>query len=158
MDLPGSLKEKLNAKGWRFTAQREMIFLIFQNLPKANHISAEDVWDSLLQRGEKISLSTVYRNLKLMTQMGLLRELEFTEGHKKYELNTDSIIHYHIVCVLCNQTIEFENNLVIRLRRKAEGRGQRAEGINYVFDSAFWLEPTGYKTPPSTRWIQSVGV
>jgi chemotaxis family two-component system sensor histidine kinase/response regulator PixL len=47
---------------------------------------------------------------------------------------------------------------VIRLRRKAEGRGQRAEGINYVFDSAFWLEPTGYKTPPSTRWIQSVGV
>ncbi|MBW4571843.1 MAG: hypothetical protein KME31_28640 [Tolypothrix carrinoi HA7290-LM1] len=47
---------------------------------------------------------------------------------------------------------------IIRLRRKAEGRGQRAEGINYVFDSAFWLEPTGYKTPPSTRWIQSVGV
>ncbi|MBW4568537.1 MAG: bifunctional 2-polyprenyl-6-hydroxyphenol methylase/3-demethylubiquinol 3-O-methyltransferase UbiG [Tolypothrix carrinoi HA7290-LM1] len=49
-------------------------------------------------------------------------------------------------------------NKFIRLRRKAEGRGQRAEGINYVFDSAFWLEPTGYKTPPSTRWIQSVGV
>ncbi len=48
--------------------------------------------------------------------------------------------------------------IIIRLRRKAEGRGQRAEGINYVFDSAFWLEPTGYKTPPSTRWIQSVGV
>ncbi len=48
--------------------------------------------------------------------------------------------------------------IFIRLRRKAEGRGQRAEGINYVFDSAFWLEPTGYKTPPSTRWIQSVGV
>jgi|GEM_PF-525062 Fur family ferric uptake transcriptional regulator len=114
IDFPNCLKERLNAKGWRFTPQREMIFLIFHNLPKGNHLSAEEVWDFLLKDGETISLSTVYRNLKLMTRMGFLRELEFAEGHKKYELCTDSITHHHIICVLCNQTMEFENNSVIK--------------------------------------------
>lgn len=71
MDISDSLKEKLNAKGWRLTPQREMIFLSFQNLSKGNHISAEEVCDYLVQRGEKISLSTVYRNLKLMTRIGV---------------------------------------------------------------------------------------
>jgi Fur family transcriptional regulator, ferric uptake regulator len=114
MDIPDLLKEKLSAKGWRLTAQREKIFLIFQNMPKGNHASAEKVRDSLLQRGEKIGLSTVYRNLKLMTRMGILRELELAQGHKKYELNTDSITHHHIVCIQCNQTIEFENSLILK--------------------------------------------
>ncbi|MBW4570737.1 MAG: hypothetical protein KME31_22750 [Tolypothrix carrinoi HA7290-LM1] len=100
---------------------------------------------------------------------------DFTSLHKRIEL------FEHFGFSLSRETIRFEwkdiqteiassNRLMfrsldqvgddafIRLRRKAEGRGQRAEGINYVFDSAFWLEPTGYKTPPSTRWIQSVGV
>lgn len=114
MDILESLKEKLNDKGWRFTSQREMMFLMFQDLPKGHHISAEEVCDYLLQRGEKISISTVYRNLKLMVRMGLIRELEFAEKRKMYELKTTSIVHHHIVCVRCNQTIEFEDNFIIQ--------------------------------------------
>ncbi|MBW4666562.1 MAG: transcriptional repressor [Cyanomargarita calcarea GSE-NOS-MK-12-04C] len=98
----------------RLTPQREKIYFIFQNLPPGNHLNAEQIWDYLIQDGEKISLSTVYRSLKLMTRMGILRELEFAEGHKKYELNVESAIHHHIVCIVCNQTIEFEDNLVIK--------------------------------------------
>jgi Fur family transcriptional regulator, ferric uptake regulator len=114
MHIPEFLKEKLNVKGWRLTNQREKILLMFQNLPKGNHISAEDARNYLLLRGEKIGLSTVYRNLKLMTRMGILRELELAEKRKKYELNTESITHHHIVCVQCNQTIEFENSSIIK--------------------------------------------
>ena len=82
-----SLKAELNEKGWRLTPQRETILQVFQNLPKGNHLSAEDLYNLLQGEGEMISLSTIYRTLKLMARMGILRELELAEGHKHYEVN-----------------------------------------------------------------------
>ena len=84
---PNAVKAELNEKGWRMTPQRETILHVFQNLPNGNHLSAEDLFKVLQNRGEKISLSTIYRTLKLMARMGILRELELAEGHKHYEIN-----------------------------------------------------------------------
>lgn len=114
-----SLRAELNAKGWRLTPQRETILQVFQNLPRGNHLSAEELHDMLVKRGEKVSLSTIYRTLKLWTRMGILRELELAEGHKHYELNTASPHHHHhLVCIQCNQTIEFENDTILKLAMK----------------------------------------
>ena len=85
-----SLKAELNARGWRLTPQREKILHVFQNLPRGNHLSAEELFELLEERGETISLSTIYRSVKLMSRMGILRELELAEGHKHYELNHTS--------------------------------------------------------------------
>ncbi|MCJ8281277.1 MAG: transcriptional repressor [Rivularia sp. ALOHA_DT_140] len=110
-----SLKAELNAKGWRLTPQREVILQIFQNLPRGKHLSADDLSKFLEKRGEEISLSTIYRTLKLMTRMGILRELELAEIHKHYELNTTSPNHHHhIVCAQCNMTIEFDNSTILK--------------------------------------------
>ena len=70
-----SLKAELNARGWRMTPQRSKILQVFQNLPKGKHLSAEQVSNLLEERGEPISLSTIYRCLKLMARMAILREL-----------------------------------------------------------------------------------
>ncbi len=105
-----SLKAELNARGWRMTPQREKILQIFQNLPKGNHLSAEELSNLLEERAEAISLSTIYRTLKLMARMGILRELELAEGHKHYELNQPyPYHHHHLVCIQCNKTIEFKD-------------------------------------------------
>ncbi|AFY40236.1 ferric uptake regulator, Fur family [[Leptolyngbya] sp. PCC 7376] len=104
-----ALKAELNSKGWRLTPQREKILNTFLNLIQGNHLSAEDLHMRLLEQGEKISLSTVYRSVKLMTRMGILRELELAEGHKHYELNQSQEHHHHLVCVQCNKTVEFED-------------------------------------------------
>ncbi len=104
------LKAELKARGWRMTTQREKILQLFENLPKGNHLSAEELSNLLKERGQPISLSTIYRNLKLMARMGILRELELAEGHKHYELNQpDPYHHHHLVCIQCNKTIEFHN-------------------------------------------------
>jgi Fur family transcriptional regulator, ferric uptake regulator len=114
-----SLKAELNAKGWRLTPQREVILEVFQNLPRGKHLSAEELFERLEKREEGISLSTIYRTLKLMTRMGILRELELAEVHKHYELNTASPNHHHhIVCTQCNMTIEFENTIVLKQAMK----------------------------------------
>jgi Fur family ferric uptake transcriptional regulator len=110
-----SLKAELNAKGWRMTPQREKILVIFQNLPKGQHLSAEELSFLLEKKGEGISLSTIYRSVKLMTRMGILRELELAEGHKHYELNQPfPHHHHHIVCIQCNKTIEFKDDSILK--------------------------------------------
>jgi Fur family ferric uptake transcriptional regulator len=110
-----SLKAELNARGWRLTPQREKILLIFQNLPRGNHLSAEELHEVLDKDKEGISLSTIYRSVKLMSRMGILRELELAEGHKHYELNQPfPHHHHHLVCIQCNKTLEFNNDSILK--------------------------------------------
>ncbi|MGF1494180.1 MAG: transcriptional repressor [Microcoleaceae cyanobacterium] len=115
----GSFKSELNNRGWRLTPQRETILQVFQNLPKGNHLSAEDLYNLLKTRGEMISLSTIYRTLKLMARMGILRELELAEGHKHYEINQPyPHHHHHLVCVQCGRTLEFRNDSISKIGMK----------------------------------------
>lgn len=111
-----SLKAELNERGWRLTPQRETILQVFQNLPKGEHLSAEDLYELLQKEGEAISLSTIYRTVKLMARMGILRELELAEGHKHYEINQPyPHHHHHLICVRCNKTIEFKSDSILKV-------------------------------------------
>ena len=116
MYTAASLKSELNERGWRMTPQRETILQIFQNLPKGEHLSAEDLYYRLQELGEKISLSTIYRTLKLIARMGILRELELGEDHKHYEINRPHPYHHHhLICVKCQKTIEFKSDPVLKI-------------------------------------------
>ncbi|MGB3559013.1 MAG: transcriptional repressor [Geitlerinemataceae cyanobacterium] len=114
-----ALKSELNERGWRMTPQRETILQIFQNLHKGKHLSAEDLYNLLHEQGERISLSTIYRTLKLMARMGILRELELGEDHKHYEINQPHPYHHHhLICVKCNKTIEFKSDSILKTGTK----------------------------------------
>ena len=116
-----SLKAELNDRGWRLTPQRKTILQVFQELPKGEHLSAEDLYHQLQaeDRGKGISLSTIYRTLKLMARMGILRELELGEGHKHYEINQPyPHHHHHLICIQCNKTIEFRNDSILKIGTK----------------------------------------
>lgn len=117
---PASLRAELNEKGWRMTPQRELILSIFQDLPEGEHLSAEDLHALLEQQDSGVSLSTVYRTVKMMARMGIVRELELAEGHKYYELNQPSPHHHHhLVCVRCSKTIEFKSDSILKVGAKA---------------------------------------
>lgn len=107
-----SVFQNLRSKGLRVTPQREKILQIFMELPDGTHLSAEDLYKVLEEKNENISLATTYRTLKLLSQFGYLRELDFAEGHKHYELNKDKRPHHHIICLNCNKTMEFEDDMV----------------------------------------------
>ncbi len=116
---PSSLKSELHERGLRLTPQRETILHVFQELAKGEHLSAEDLYHHLELQGAGISLSTIYRTLKLMARMGILRELELGEGHKHYELNQPyPHHHHHLICVRCNKTIEFRNDSILKTGMK----------------------------------------
>lgn len=113
---PTALRSELHERGWRMTPQRETILKTFQNLPKGEHLSADTLCDLLKSSGNPVGISTVYRNLKLMARMGILRELELSEGQKRYEINQPSPHHHHhMFCVKCNKTIEFKEDSVLKV-------------------------------------------
>ena len=129
-DGPSSGKDpvfdSLRRKGHRITDQRETILQIFRDQPNGEHLSAEELHARLLETGSNVSLATTYRTLKLLSSLGLLRELDFAEGHKHYELKQDTVPHQHIICTGCNLTLEFEDHFL-------EEAGQKI-GARYKFD------------------------
>ncbi|MEM0950619.1 MAG: Fur family transcriptional regulator [Cyanobacteria bacterium P01_H01_bin.74] len=110
-----ALSVLLKDKGFRLTPQRETILDIFYTLPEGEHISTEELHALLQKEGADISLATAYRTLKLLASLGVLRELDFAEDHKHYELarNPESP-HHHIICLDCGSTEEFESEEITR--------------------------------------------
>ena len=124
--------QNLRSKGLRVTPQREKILQIFMDLPDGTHLSAEDLFNRLNKQNENISLATTYRTLKLLSQFGYLRELDFAEGHKHYELNKEKRPHHHIICLNCNKTMEFEDELVNQVGyRIAQEKGVEVVDIQF---------------------------
>ena len=119
------LSELLRKKGFRLTPQREKILDIFYELPSGEHLSAEELQNMLRKETTDISLATSYRTLKLLASLGVLRELDFAEDHKHYELaRNPHSPHHHIICLDCGTTEEFESEEIIEFAQKiAKERG-----------------------------------
>lgn len=101
---------KLREEGYRITPQREQLLGLFHELPEGEHLSAEELLKELKTKDIKISLATLYRSLKFLVKNGFLRELDFGEDHKHYELkNSGNKQHHHLVCNVCGLTVEFED-------------------------------------------------
>jgi Fur family ferric uptake transcriptional regulator len=117
-DKTESLLQSLRERGYRITPQRELIIRIFQDAGD-KHLSAEDVYEVLKDKSEQISLATTYRTLRMLVDMNILRELDFAETHKHYELiDENEPPHHHIICLNCNKTIEFEDEGINEMGRK----------------------------------------
>jgi len=110
------LRGKLSERGYKMTPQRKEILQIFVDHPE--HLSAEDVYGFLRERESEIGLATVYRALDLLSELGILVQVDFGDGCARYELNTaDPNVHHHhhLICVKCKKVIEFEEDLLDNL-------------------------------------------
>lgn len=86
---------------------------ILQILETANmrHLSAEDIYKSLLDLGEDVGLATVYRVLTQFETAGMVVRHHFEGGHSVFELD-DGEHHDHLVCVKCERVVEFVDPII----------------------------------------------
>ncbi|CAN5324585.1 ferric iron uptake transcriptional regulator [soil metagenome] len=105
----------LRKAGLKVTLPRLKILEILDN-NRQRHLSAEDLYRSLLETGEDIGLATVYRVLTQFEAAGLVNRHHFEGGHSVFELD-DGAHHDHIVCVKCGRVDEFVDD-VIEKRQK----------------------------------------
>jgi Fe2+ or Zn2+ uptake regulation protein len=75
------------------------------------HLDARELYRRAVEKDPHISLATVYRNLRLFKELGLVDERRLDEAHCYYEIKR-AREHYHMVCTACGQVVEFESPLV----------------------------------------------
>ena len=97
--------EELKSSGLKATLPRIKILEVFQHTSR-RHMTAEDVYRSLLAEGSDIGLATVYRVLMQFEQAGLLTRSNFESGKAVFELN-EGHHHDHLVCLSCGRVEEF---------------------------------------------------
>lgn len=90
----GAVREVLRARGLRYSRPREAILAYMAG--GGRHESAESLYQTLRDRGEDLSLSTVYLNLGVLVGAGLLREFVGARGESLYDGNVEP--HYHLIC------------------------------------------------------------
>jgi len=110
--------EILRAQGKRITPQRSLLLQVIRE--SKGHLDADGVYRLARQKDPSISLSTVYRNLNMLKELGLISELHLDQEHHHYELR-DATEHYHLICSNCGRVIEFDSPLVEELMDRVSG-------------------------------------
>jgi Fur family ferric uptake transcriptional regulator len=95
----------LKNTGLRVTTARVSILDVFEN-SKRRHLTADDVFKTLLKNSLDIGLATVYRVLTQFEHAGILIRSNFESGKAIYELN-EGHHHDHLVCIECGNVEEF---------------------------------------------------
>jgi Fur family transcriptional regulator, ferric uptake regulator len=102
--------QDIRKAGLKVTLPRVKILQILEG-STSRHLSAEDVYKNLLEKGEEIGLATVYRVLTQFEAAGLVEKHNFEGGHSVFELNRGSH-HDHIVCSQCGRVEEFVDEII----------------------------------------------
>ena len=105
---------ELRKVGLKVTLPRVKILSILETNPDA-HMSAEDVYKSLIEAGEDVGLATVYRVLTQFESAGLVTRHNFDGGHSVFELARGEH-HDHMVNVEDGTVIEFTNEQIEKLQ------------------------------------------
>ncbi|MBI2949591.1 MAG: transcriptional repressor [Verrucomicrobia bacterium] len=106
--------EFLSRKSLRVTAQRQAIIETVFSTDK--HFTAEQLLEWSRERDRSVSRATVYRTLPLLTESGLVREMDFGKDCKFYDPNyAEHPNHNHIICQDCEKIVEFESDKIARL-------------------------------------------
>lgn len=94
--------------GYRLTTPREAILGVLSKTSK--HLSAEDIYLKVHKIYPAIGLTTIYRTLGLLIQMGLVFKYDFGDGIARYELSIGPKSvghHHHLVCTSCGRVTDY---------------------------------------------------
>ena len=111
----------LTEKNLRVTAQRRAI--IDTAFGTRQHFTAEQLLAWSRGRDKSVSRATVYRTLPLLTESGLVREMDFGQNYKFYDPNyAEHPHHNHIICQDCEKIVEFESEQLDDLEKEISHR------------------------------------
>ena len=96
------VRDLLKRQGLRYSGPREAILCFFRE--QDMHVSAEGLYKALKGRGENLSLSTVYLNLNVLAEAGLVREFSGIGGEALYDSNIEP--HHHLLCKGCGAVLD----------------------------------------------------
>ena len=114
----------------RLTTQRQ---ILLEELSKVtSHPTACELYEMVRKRLPRIGLGTVYRNLEIMSDSGMILKLELGGSQKRFDATTDP--HYHVRCSICGKMddvmLQVQENIT---KSAAEKTSYRILGHNVEF-------------------------
>lgn len=95
--------ETLKKSGVRITPQRHAVLEFL--LTSKTHPTADQIYKALEGKFPNMSVATVYNNLRILKEIGLVRELTYGDDSSRFDSNMKE--HYHIICELCGDIVDF---------------------------------------------------
>ena len=117
-------QQRLRASGHRLTPQRELVLTAVETL---GHATPDQVYAEVRRHSQSINLSTVYRTLELLDELGLIRHAHLSDRAPTYH-SARGHEHAHLVCRNCQKVIS------IGLDEMAEALGDLAATRDFVPD------------------------
>lgn len=108
------LQRYMAQHGLKSTRQRSLIIDTFFDLD--GHHTVEDLWSKVRQQDPRVSVATVYRTMKLLSECGLAHARNFGDGQTRYEAAAGRHHHDHLICTRCGLIVEFENDKIEQLQ------------------------------------------
>ncbi|HEX7056730.1 MAG TPA: Fur family transcriptional regulator [Bacilli bacterium] len=97
--------DKLKSSGVRMTPQRHAILSYLLNTK--SHPSADEIYKALERKFPSMSVATIYNNLKVFIDSGLVRELTYGDDASRFD--ADMSDHYHAICEQCGKIVDFDH-------------------------------------------------
>lgn len=107
---------KLKKSGIRITPQRHAVLEYL--LTSMAHPTADEIYKALADQFPTMSVATVYNNLRVLKETGLVQEMTFGDNSSRFDCNTDP--HYHIKCTLCGKIVDFDYPVLDEVESLAE--------------------------------------
>ncbi|MED1673457.1 peroxide-responsive transcriptional repressor PerR [Pallidibacillus thermolactis] len=96
--------ETLKDSGVRITPQRHAILEYL--ISSMTHPTADEIYKALEGRFPNMSVATVYNNLRVFREVGLVKELTYGDASSRFDFVTHE--HYHIICEECGKIVDFQ--------------------------------------------------
>jgi Fur family transcriptional regulator, ferric uptake regulator len=100
--------KELRARGYRVTPQRQ---LVLAAVTKLEHATPEEIWADVQQTASGVNISTIYRALELLEQLGLVTHTHLGHGAPRYHLAAEAE-HVHLVCSHCGRITQISPETV----------------------------------------------
>ncbi|WP_419907418.1 Fur family transcriptional regulator [Hoeflea sp.] len=114
-DQTKTLEQQCVERGMRMTEQRRVIARVLEG--SADHPDVEELYRRSVEVDPNISISTVYRTMKLFEDAGIVERLDFRDGRSRYETVPDEH-HDHLIDLKSGRVIEFQSEEIEALQEK----------------------------------------
>ena len=115
-----ALKKDAREKSFKRSRQRQRILDILHTT--GAHPTAAWIYDRLKQEIPDLSMGTVYRNLNILIEQGLVQKIDFGSTFDRFDANMD--LHYHFVCERCGSITDLDLPIDASLNERVNNRTQ----------------------------------
>jgi Fur family transcriptional regulator, peroxide stress response regulator len=121
VDYPASkpFRELCAEHGIAVTHQRQVLYEVMRGM--SGHPSPEEIYAKVKRKVPSISLATVYKNVHLFVESGVLREVSLHHGSQRVEMNVEE--HHHLVCSKCKAITDIDEKSLGALPKRKKLAG-----------------------------------